>query len=98
MRLVGAVALTCLLGGCAVNSVKTLRFAEHPYCTLVADGTHYRFHHDRSASAGLSAAAARWPQQQLHLRSSQPVEFDCLRSVIEALKASGKTVSYRMDE
>lgn len=98
MRVAGALALGLLAGGCAVDSIKRLRFAEHPYCTLVADGTYYRFHHDREAPAALTAAAVRWPQRRLHLSSSQPVEFDCLRSVIESLKASGKTVSYQMDE
>lgn len=98
MRVAGALALALLAGGCAADSIKRLRFAEHPYCTLVADGTYYRFHHDREAPAALTAAASRWPQQRLHLSSSQPVEFDCLRSVQRALASAGKTADYSTDE
>lgn len=93
----GWLALALVASGCAASAIKPLRFAEHPYCTVAADGRLYRFHHDPGAAAALSRAAARWPQQRAHLSSSEPVEFDCLRSVLAALGRAGKTADYSMD-
>jgi hypothetical protein len=98
VRLGVVCTLALLASGCASAETKRLRFVEHPYCSVVADGMLYRFHHDSGASASLVAAAARWPQKMVHLGSREPVEFECLRSVQRALERAGKTAAYAMDD
>ena len=92
------LGVALLAGGCVAADVKALRFVEHPYCTISADGRQYRLHHDPVASAALTRAATRWRQKDVRLSSSAAVEFNCLRSVVAALERAGKTAVYAMDD
>lgn len=89
--LVSALALP----GCVSGGPKTVRFVEHPFCTVLADGVHYRFHRGPAAAAALTAAAARWRAREVRLTSdNRGVEKDCLDSVVDALRRAGKRASF----
>ena len=79
------------LHGCATGGPKTVRFVEYPYCTVLADGSRYRFHAGPAAAAALTEAATRWRAREVSLTSdNRGVEKDCLDSVVDALRRAGK--------